>query len=91
VNFAAHTSHGDPNFEQWLAGLKSMFIAQGYDAATGAQKALAAAYSTVQAQADALSFKNSFWIMSIIILFLTPLPFIMRRPKASEQKASSLH
>ena len=91
VTFAAHTSHGDPNFEQWLAGLKGAFIAQGYDVVTAAQKALALAYSTVQAQATALSFKNSFWIMAIIVACLSPLPFIMRRPKPGEQKTSGLH
>lgn len=91
VNFAAHTSHGDPNFEHWIAGLKGAFIAQGYDAATAAQKALAVAYNTVQAQAGTLSFENSFWILSIVIACLAPLPFIMRRPKPGEQKATGLH
>ena len=91
MNFAAHTSYGDPNFVKWLASLKGAFLAQGYDAATAAQKALALAYGTVQAQANALSFKNSFWIMSIVIACLAPLPFIMRRPKAGEQKPAGLH
>ena len=34
VNFAAHTSHGDPNFERWIAGMKGVFMSQGYDAVT---------------------------------------------------------
>src|SRR5579885_2653121 len=29
LNFAAHTSHGDRNFENWIAGLKGVFMAQG--------------------------------------------------------------
>jgi DHA2 family multidrug resistance protein len=86
VNFAAHTSHGDANFEQWVAGLKGVFVSQGYDAATAAQKALALAYQVVQAQANTLSFESSFWIMAIIIVCLTPLPFIMRRPKPGERQ-----
>jgi hypothetical protein len=36
------------NFEQWLNGLKAVFLSQGYDAVTAAQKALALAYQTVQ-------------------------------------------
>jgi DHA2 family multidrug resistance protein len=88
VNFAAHTSHGDPNFENWLNGLKALFISQGYDAATAAQKAMALAYRTMQAQANTLSFESSFWIMSIVVGCLTPLPFIMRRPKRGERQAS---
>jgi MFS transporter, DHA2 family, multidrug resistance protein len=88
VNFAAHTSHGDPNFEQWLGGLKALFMSQGYDAATAAQKALALAYQTVQSQANTLSFESSFWIMAMIIACLAPLPFIMRRPKPGERQPS---
>jgi DHA2 family multidrug resistance protein len=88
VNLAAHTSHGDPNFERWLNGLKGVFLSQGYDAATAGQKALALAYQTVQAQANTLSFVSSFWIMAIIIACLAPLPFVMRRPKPGERQPS---
>ncbi len=77
-SFAAHTT--GPNFQQFLSGLEAMFRSQGFDAATAAHKAMAMAYQSVQAQANALSFENSFWIMSVIVLCLVPLPFIMRRP-----------
>ncbi len=91
LNFAAHTSHGDPNFERWLNGLKSVFVSQGYDAVTASQKALALAYRTVLAQANTLSFENSFWIMSLVVGCLAPLPFIMRRPKQGEQQSGAMH
>ncbi len=90
-NFASHTSHGDPNFENWINGLKGVFISQGYDPVTAAHKALALAYRTVLAQANTLSFENSFWIMSLIVACLSPLPFLMRRPKPGEQQPSALH
>jgi DHA2 family multidrug resistance protein len=82
--FASHTSHGDANFQQMLMNLKSMFVSQGYDAVTAMKKALTMSYQMVQAQASALSFKNSFFVMSAIVLCLTPLPFIMRRPRPGE-------
>jgi len=88
VNLAAHTSHGDGNFEQWLNGLKAVFLSQGYDVATAAQNALALAYQTVEAQANTLSFESSFWIMAVIIACLARLPFIMRRPKPGERQPS---
>jgi MFS transporter, DHA2 family, multidrug resistance protein len=91
VNFAAHTSHGDPNFESWITGMKALFVSQGYDAVTAAHKALAMAYQVVQAQANTLSFENSFWIMSLIVLCLVPLPFVMRRPNPGEQQPTSAH
>ena len=88
---AAHTSHGDANFQQLLNGIRSMFITQGYDAVTAMKKAMVMAYQMVQAQASALSFKNSFWVMSAIVLTLTPLPFIMRRPRPGEGRQMAGH
>jgi len=86
--FAAHTNHGSANFQQMLSSLQAMFISQGSDAATATQKAMAMIYQTVQAQANALSFKNSFFVMSAIVLCLVPLPFIMRRPpKGGRERA----
>jgi DHA2 family multidrug resistance protein len=92
-SFAAHTTQANSNFQQFLSGLEAMFRSQGFDAATAAHKALMMAYQTVQAQANALSFKNSFWVMSAIVLFLVPLPFIMRRPPkhSQEQPLSAAH
>ena len=91
VNFAAHTSHGDANFERWITGVKGVFMAQGYDAVTAAQKALALAHRMIEGQANTLSFENSFWVMSLVIAFLVPLPMIMRRPKPGERQPSLGH
>jgi DHA2 family multidrug resistance protein len=90
-SFAAHTSHGDQNFQQFLDGLKALFTSQGFDPVTSSTKALAMAYQTVQQQASALSFVNSFWMMSAVIILLTPLPFIMRRPRQGVQQPSAMH
>jgi DHA2 family multidrug resistance protein len=87
----AHTSHGDVNFQSLLNGLRSLFISQGYDAVTAMKKAMTMAYQMLQAQASALSFKNSFWVMSMIVLCLTPLPFIMRRPRAGQARQVAAH
>ena len=92
-NFANHTTHASTNFEQFVSGLKSLFISQGFDAVTAGKKALAMAYQTVQAQSSALSFENTFWVMSAIVFCLVPLPFIMRRPpkRMADQPLSVAH
>jgi DHA2 family multidrug resistance protein len=87
----AHATHGNPNFENWIAGLKAVFQSQGYDSVTAGTKALSAAYATVQQQANTLSFENSFWIMSLLVVILTPLPFLMRRPKAGAPPPAAMH
>jgi len=91
VSMASHTSMGDMNFRNLLNGLTAMFRSQGFDAATAAKKAMAMAYLTVQSQAGAVSFKNAFFVMSVMIACLSPLPFIMRRPKYVERQASAAH
>jgi len=91
TNLTAHTSNGDPNFLQWIGMLRGAFVAQGYDMVSATQKALAVAYGTVQAQAATLSFRSSFWIMSMIVACLTPLPFLMRRPKPGEKHPIGMH
>lgn len=89
--FAAHTSQGDPNFQAMLAGFRNMFVSQGFDAVNATHKATAMVYRIIQGQAAALSFKNSFWTMSLIILFLIPLPFVMRRPPPNQARQLGGH
>jgi len=86
-------TNANGNFQQFISGLEGMFRSQGFDASTATHKALTMAYQTVQAQASALSFKNSFWLMSMIVICLVPLPFIMRRPPrhTGEQSLSAAH
>jgi DHA2 family multidrug resistance protein len=89
--FASHTTGASHNFQQMLNGYTALFASKGFDATVAAKKGLALAYQTVQAQAGALSFENSFWVMSLIVVVLVPLPFIMRRPKPGERQASAAH
>lgn len=84
----AHTGAGDANFQAMLAGSKAVFVSQGFDSVTAANKALTQMYQVVQAQANALSFKNSFWAMSAIVILMVPLPFIMRRPPPGVSRAA---
>jgi MFS transporter, DHA2 family, multidrug resistance protein len=87
----AHTTHANANFEAMIAGFKSLFVSQGFDAVTASKKALAQAYLIVQAQASALSFKNSFFVLGLVIIFLIPLPFIMRRPPRGRAALGGMH
>jgi DHA2 family multidrug resistance protein len=87
--FAGHTQTSNFNFQQQLNGFKGMFLARGFDSVTATKKALTMAYQVVQQQASTLSFENSFWTMSIIVLCLVPLPFIMRRPRLGQRRPGS--
>ena len=88
-SFASHT-FGDA-FNRMLASFTAMFQSQGFDPVTAGEKALRMVEQMFIAQSNALSFKNSFWIMSTIVAFLVPLPFVMRRPRLGEQRARAVH
>ncbi|MBV9304787.1 MAG: DHA2 family efflux MFS transporter permease subunit [Acidobacteriaceae bacterium] len=87
----AHTTHANSNFEAMITGFQNLFISQGFDAVTASRKALAQAYLMVQGQASALSFKNSFFVLAIVVMFLVPLPFIMRRPPRGQTAVGGMH
>jgi DHA2 family multidrug resistance protein len=36
-------------------------------------------------QASMLSYMNAFWVLSVVIACLIPLPFIMRKPPAMKK------
>jgi len=42
--------------------------------------AVGRAYQTMLRQASMQSYQNAFWILSIAIACLIPLPFVMRKP-----------
>jgi DHA2 family multidrug resistance protein len=81
-NFGSHTDPSNPNFKHMLDGLAAMFVAQGYDTVAASKKALAMMYQIAQGQAGVMSFMNAFWVMSIAVACLSPLPWVMRRAKA---------
>jgi DHA2 family multidrug resistance protein len=91
LTLASHAVRSNPHFDQLLNSLQALFFSHGFGPAAAAKKALATAYGMLQAQASALSFENSFWVMSAIVLCLVPLPFIMRRPKPGEQQPTLAH
>ncbi len=64
--------------EQTQAGLMRL----GHGAAGASQIAFGRAYQEMVRQATMLSYKNAFFLLSLTILFLAPLPFFMRRPPA---------
>jgi DHA2 family multidrug resistance protein len=89
TNFSAHTGKGNPFFMRELNGLTHNLTASGMSAVEASHKALAQLSAQVDLQASVLAFKNSFWVMGAVVLLLTPLPFIMRRPSAEETAAAA--
>lgn len=89
VALTAHTNHANPFFERQLNGMAASLRASGAAAAEASHRALAQLSAQIDLQSNVISFVNAFWVMGLIVLFLVPLPFIMRRPSAEEAKASA--
>jgi DHA2 family multidrug resistance protein len=80
ANLAAHVVPGSVPYEQYLARIKSILVANGMPSAQAAQMAVGQAYQDMLRQASMLSYKNAFFILSVVVLCLSPLVFIMRLP-----------
>ena len=60
--------------------MTELLKSQGMSAAAASQMAIGRAYQEMLRQASMLSYQNAFLILSVVMLILTPLPFIMRLP-----------
>jgi DHA2 family multidrug resistance protein len=79
-------------YRDYMAQTQAGLMRLGQGASTAAQVAYGRAYRQMLRQASMLSYKNAFFILSMTILCLAPLPFIMRRPpKAMKAPADAGH
>ena len=85
----AHTNHANPFFERQLNAMTQNFIAMGAGASEASHRAMAQLSAQLDLQANVLGFANSFWMLGLLVMFLIPLPFLMRRPSPEEAKASA--
>jgi len=76
----AHITGYDVGSQQFLASMKSAFIARGADAVTAVERSYGAAFGLVQRQAAMMAFIDIFWLMGLVFIVLLPLILLMRRP-----------
>jgi DHA2 family multidrug resistance protein len=78
---AANVIPGSVPYRLYMGRITEMLVAHGMSAAQASKMAVGRAYQDMLRQAVMLSYKNAFFILSVIIICLVPLPFIMRLPK----------
>jgi DHA2 family multidrug resistance protein len=79
-NLAEHVIKGSPRYQNYIAQVTAAMIMQGQSAAQAARTAAGFAYQQMGRQASMLSYENAFFALGMLVLFLVPLPFIMRKP-----------
>jgi DHA2 family multidrug resistance protein len=90
-HLSAHTSMGDPAFQQWLNAITATFHAQGLAAEEARQRALAVIERMVQGQSVTLAYIDMIWVMAVAVLCLSPMVLIMQKPKRGQKAAAPAH
>ncbi len=87
----ANATPGAPAFETMLRGMAALFHAQGLSAAEATHRAYATIMLMIQAQAANLAYVDVVSVFALLILCLTPIPFLMRRNRASSPPPAGMH
>jgi DHA2 family multidrug resistance protein len=88
---AAHLHDGNPVYQKWLEGLAAMLRSHGMSAADAARAAYLQIAMLMEQQAAAVAFKDVVSILAVIVLLLTPLAFIMKKPPAGQTRRPAAH
>jgi len=73
---------GNQRYSEFLDTTKQSLMRLGQSSDQASQAAVGHAYQMLLQQSSMLSYMNAFWLLSVIIACLIPLPFIMRKPPA---------
>jgi DHA2 family multidrug resistance protein len=83
ATLGANAVAGSMRYTQFIDSTKQALIRLGQGSDQAEQSAIGHAYQVMIQQASMLSYMNAFWLLSVIIACLIPLPFIMRKPRTA--------
>jgi DHA2 family multidrug resistance protein len=78
---AANVIPGSVPYRLYVDRITSMLTSHGMSMAAATQIAVGRAYQDMLRQASMLSYESAFFILSVVIFCLIPLPFVMRLPE----------
>jgi DHA2 family multidrug resistance protein len=84
----ANVIPGSVPYNLYMNQIQKALVQGGMASAQAASAAVAYAYRQMQLQATMLSYKNAFVVLSSLLLWLVPLPFVMRLPKKREKPSA---
>ncbi len=88
---SAHTSAGNPAFEQMVMGMSAALQKAGMQADAATQQAYARVYYMVMAHATTLAYVDVISVMIVAVACLAPLVVFMKRGPASGASEGGLH
>jgi DHA2 family multidrug resistance protein len=85
VQLAANVVPGTAPYMRYMTTTAAALRHNGMSAVQAAQLSVGYAYQQMLRQASMLSYQNAFFVLAVMILVLSPLPFIMRLPPKAQK------
>jgi MFS transporter, DHA2 family, multidrug resistance protein len=90
TNLIAHATSANPQLQNMLNGSAATNMAHaGSGPVLAVQQAYAQMMGMIEQQAALLSYVSAFWIVSLIVACLIPLPFFLKKPKPGSEAMSA--
>jgi len=89
VYLTAHTAPSDPVFQTQMGSLRGLFERQGYSALDATARAYRMIEGNILRQSAMLAYIDIISVGVIVVGCLTPLAFIMKRPKRGAAPAAA--
>lgn len=86
----ANAVAGSAGYSQFMDATRQSLMRLGQGSDQASQMAMGHAYQVMIQQASMLSYMNAFWVLSLVIACLIPLPFIMRKPPAMRKPQEAM-
>ena len=80
-HLVSHVTAWSPELRHLVGGLRGALVHAGIASSEATRRAYAMVYGMVMQQATTLAFIDVLWLLAIGSGILTPLAFLMRRPK----------
>ena len=91
TNLVAHATAANPQFNRMLHGSTANMAKSGSGPVLALQQAYDQVMGLIQQQAALLSYVNAFYVISVIVACLIPLPFLLKKPKVGEASEGAAH
>jgi DHA2 family multidrug resistance protein len=87
----AHVTATDPQANQWLGGMRSLYLSTGSGPGLADQRAYASIFGLVQREAAMRAFVELFLLLTAVFVLMIPLTLIMKKPKRGGEPGVAAH
>jgi DHA2 family multidrug resistance protein len=86
-----HLSASDPAVTQRVEAMTHAMTTSGIDVVQAHDRAIALLSASMRVQASVLSFNDTFFVTSLVVVFALPLVFLLGKPQGAPKMAPGGH